>query len=553
MKINCQSCGAKYTIADDKVRGRTVKIRCKKCSSAIVVKGAEDQPGEEEEDDATRVYAGDEPAPAGYPAATPQAAESQDSDWTVTLDDGSQQGGSLEELRALYKAGRVHPDCFVWRDGMSDWQPLRDTPELFQALTGGGPSRPPRPRASTAPLAPDARMGGALFGGSGGGGQAQAARVDHRGRDHQDLFGAPQQPSEEEVATSAPANPMAKPPVPKFTAERGENSVLFTIDTVMAVGNKPARKSPSVFPEDEKVDFRALASVAPPVMDGGEFNQSFDPPPSFAGHAGGSLAAPMLPTTIEPEPIPEPEPMPMYPYDAPPKSNKGILVGLGVAVALLFVVSIGFGGYVLFGSSEEPLAANTAGAASGEGITGTDDKKDEKDETADKADAATDDNKDDKADAAVADKKDDKKDELAAKADSTVKLGGPLPTGTSTTKALVDPKKDETKTDPKKDEPKAAEVPAATSDRKFSRSAAVSALNAAAGAASGCKKPDGPTGRGRVSVTFAPSGRVTTAVVNGPPFAGTSVGGCVAAAFRRASVPPFDGSPVTVHKSFSIN
>jgi hypothetical protein len=78
-------------------------------------------------------------------------------------------------------------------------------------------------------------------------------------------------------------------------------------------------------------------------------------------------------------------------------------------------------------------------------------------------------------------------------------------------------------------------------------------LNAAAGAASGCKKPDGPTGRGRVSVTFAPSGRVTTAVVNGPPFAGTSVGGCVAAAFRRASVPPFDGSPVTVHKSFSIN
>jgi predicted Zn finger-like uncharacterized protein len=550
MKINCQSCGAKYTIADDKVRGRTVKIRCKKCSSAIVVKGAEDQPGEEEEeDDATRVYAGEEgAAAAGYPAAASQAAP-QDLDWTVTLDDGSQQGGSLEELRALYTAGRIHPDCYVWRDGMSDWQPLRDTPELFQALTGGGgPSKPPRPRASTAPAGPDARMGGALFGG--GGGPAQAARVDHQGRDHQDLFGAPQQPPEEEVATSAPASPMARPQVPKFTAERGENSVLFTIDTVMAVGNKPARKSPSVLPEEEKVDFRALASVAPPAMDSGEFNQSFDPPPSFGGPSAGTLAAPMLPTTIEPEPIPEPEPMPMYPYDAPPKSNKGLIVGLGVAVALLLVVSIGFGGYLLFGS-EEPLAANTASAASAEGITGTDDKNDEKDETADKADAATGDNKDDKADAAVAEK-DDKKDETAAKADSTAKVGGPLPTGTSTAKA-VDPKAADTKTDTKKDEPKAPEVPAATADRKFSRSAAVSALNAAAGAASGCKKPGGPTGRGRVSVTFAPSGRVTTAVVNGAPFAGTSVGGCVAGAFRRASVPPFDGSPVTVHKSFSIN
>ncbi len=548
MKINCQSCGAKYTIADDKVRGRTVKIRCKKCSSAIVVKGTEDQPGEEEqEDDATRVYAGDEQPPAEYQAPAPQAAVPQDPEWTVTLDDGSQQGGPLEDLRALYQAGRIHPDCYVWRDGMSDWQPLRETPELLQALTGGGPSRPPRPRASAAPAAPDARMGGALFGGGG-----QAARVDHRGRD-QDLFGAPKQQPEEEVATSAPANPMAKPPVPKFTAERGENSVLFTIDTVMAVGNKPARKSPSVFPEEEKVDFRALASVAPPAMDSGDFNQSFDPPPSFGVPAAGTLAAPMLPTTIEPEPIPEPEPVAMYPYDAPPKSNKGLIVGLGVAVALLLVVSIGFGGYVLFGSSEEPLAANTPGAASAEGITGTDDKKDEKDEPADdKKDEATDDKKDDKADAAVAGKTDDKKDEVAAKADTTAKVGGPLPTTTGTAKA-TDPKKDETKTDPKQDEPKTAEVPAATSDRKFSRSAAVSALNAAAGAASGCKKPDGPTGRGRVSVTFAPSGRVTTAVVNGPPFAGTSVGGCVAAAFRRASVPPFDGSPVTVHKSFSIN
>ena len=39
MKIVCDSCGAKYQIADEKVRGKVFKIRCKKCSNVIVVKG----------------------------------------------------------------------------------------------------------------------------------------------------------------------------------------------------------------------------------------------------------------------------------------------------------------------------------------------------------------------------------------------------------------------------------------------------------------------------------------------------------------------------------
>ena len=45
MKISCQSCQAKYTIADDKVLGKIVKIRCKKCGETIVVNGAGCKPG----------------------------------------------------------------------------------------------------------------------------------------------------------------------------------------------------------------------------------------------------------------------------------------------------------------------------------------------------------------------------------------------------------------------------------------------------------------------------------------------------------------------------
>ena len=41
MKIVCDSCGTKYSIADEKVRGKVFKIRCKKCSHIIVVRGGE--------------------------------------------------------------------------------------------------------------------------------------------------------------------------------------------------------------------------------------------------------------------------------------------------------------------------------------------------------------------------------------------------------------------------------------------------------------------------------------------------------------------------------
>lgn len=88
--------------------------------------------------------------------------------------------------------------------------------------------------------------------------------------------------------------------------------------------------------------------------------------------------------------------------------------------------------------------------------------------------------------------------------------------------------------------------------KAFDHAAAEAALSAAADEARACKQDGGPTGKGKVEVTFAPSGDVTSATVEGPPFAGTPVGGCVASAFRGARVPPFDGSPVSVTKSFDL-
>jgi hypothetical protein len=106
--------------------------------------------------------------------------------------------------------------------------------------------------------------------------------------------------------------------------------------------------------------------------------------------------------------------------------------------------------------------------------------------------------------------------------------------------------------------PAAAKTPtgkAAAADTEgpaFDTAAAKASLEAAAGAAAACRKGDDPTGTAVVLVTFAPSGRVTSATVNGKPFAGTPTGGCIASAMRRATVPPFAGQAITVSKRVAI-
>ncbi len=86
----------------------------------------------------------------------------------------------------------------------------------------------------------------------------------------------------------------------------------------------------------------------------------------------------------------------------------------------------------------------------------------------------------------------------------------------------------------------------------FDRSAAVMSL--AQVRPERCKlSGHGPTGTGHVTITFGPDGRVTTAVIDGGPFAGTSVGTCIEQRYRAVTVPPFAGGPVRVGKSFAIH
>jgi len=94
--------------------------------------------------------------------------------------------------------------------------------------------------------------------------------------------------------------------------------------------------------------------------------------------------------------------------------------------------------------------------------------------------------------------------------------------------------------------------PPAEPGTEFDRGAARDALASAAAQASSCRKQGDPSGTANLTIIFAPSGRVTSAQIQGPPFSGTPTGGCIASTMRRASVPAFSGEHVTVSKTIVV-
>src|SRR5689334_8511911 len=40
MKVQCEQCGAAYSVADEKVAGRKLRQRCRKCGEPIIIDGS---------------------------------------------------------------------------------------------------------------------------------------------------------------------------------------------------------------------------------------------------------------------------------------------------------------------------------------------------------------------------------------------------------------------------------------------------------------------------------------------------------------------------------
>lgn len=541
MKIACQSCQAKYTIADEKVLGRIVKIRCKKCGSTVVVNG----------NDMAQQASGDAPV-EDY---TGQQSSEQ---WTVNVADDDQRTMTVAEIAAEYRAGVVTDETFVWQDGMPDWLTLREVPRLHSACQLG-------PRPTLNPDLPEMALAAygstprdvdptdqmpALNGNGNGTSEPIAARRTGARGAGADLFGGGR---EDDVMTSAGASPGAQSSAPdssggKLTGQRNENSVLFSLSALTQGGTPPPPTESATSATSDGsglIDIRALSAG----VGSSNKKESARPNPvddimnlGGGGAFGAALAAPIL--------APPPVDASMM-GGAPASSNnlKYIIIGLGVALLLV----VGGFGYVLMSmkSAPPPTAstppveapagtsaptAPTAAATNPEPVAAAPGDTHAAPPSTGEAvakNAPTKPAPGAKPGAAPA----PAPEKPVAAAAPAPAAGGPKSLSDALREASGAPKS----------APAAAPQENAPPFNRGAAQAAMAGVNIA-----GCKRADGPTGQGRVVITFSPSGSVKSAVVESPPFAGTAVGGCIAGKYRGVRVPAFSGGELSVGKSFML-
>lgn len=345
MKITCHSCQSKYTVSDEKVQGKTVKIKCRKCGTTILVNAS----------GANGTSAGDSHSSSSGPAATAGGAPEAVSgaSYLVNVNDGDQRTMSIAEIVEAYNTSVIDGETYVWTDGMSDWVPLSQVDAIVNALhaaqgEGASPSAEP-PRAAAPPAEPSrpaavkrdpGRRAHDLFGGSGGDDVATSAPLFSASSfSGSGLSGAPAQSSSSSGRSGGGAG----------LQQREENSVLFSLSALTAkAAPAPTASRTTARGEDSGIiDLKALAesgaaassspvSVAAALPDAGLFNLPAAPVP---------VAAP--PIVLAPE------------AQQPAKSKTGLILGI---MAILAASAIG-GAFVFMNRTDDEKAREAAAAA----------------------------------------------------------------------------------------------------------------------------------------------------------------------------------------------
>ena len=595
MNVQCSNCPAKYAISDAKIKGRKVKITCKKCNTPIIVDGTKVSDEGETAAPVRKARAikqtvvggfvapqGAAPAPPAAPpepaapAASPEPAApaaSEEPEWTVAVTEEDQREMSTEQVTAAYADGEVDQETFIWKDGMDDWLTPFEIPAIAAALEARGlsagagadaadeeqaapdadppgaawqePGKTPPPsddfeeptvagelteemlkKASGPSEPPDETADepeddGFDIGGADDTGLVTSAAPDPAEEAPAapiDLFGgAASAGSEDSLRDEAQSTSIRASAAPDATGVRNESSVLFSLDALKG-GPMTTASAPE---PDQEMDFLI---DAPPSKEGGA---SLLAAPDLTAPAGAPIDSALgAPDLSAPEKGISPS---QAPSQAPPDETKEkkTIVGL---VALILLAVAGTGGYFLTRGNVEPTAPVEAVQPAPEQVVDTPAA------TPEPTPSASAEANDTPAPGASQDpaSQDPQAAPQAAAKRTAPKLGAAAKTGVS-------------KAEAEKKEEKPVEEAA-----PFNTGAAKRALSsAAANASASCKKPGGPTGKGRVSVTFMPSGRATRTVVGGD-FAGTSTGGCIARVFRGARIPKFSGNPKKVSKTVRI-
>lgn len=132
MNVTCDKCNKRYSIADDKVRGKSVKIRCKQCQNLISVQGPAAV--------SAGVELGGGPAVAGSPWEDERTRAMPAIDVTAqwfAMVKGKQLGPfDFKGLEGKVKTGELTLRTYLWKQGMGDWKRASDVPEVSPVFAG---------------------------------------------------------------------------------------------------------------------------------------------------------------------------------------------------------------------------------------------------------------------------------------------------------------------------------------------------------------------------------------------------------------------------------
>jgi len=154
MKFSCDNCQTRYSIGDEKVRGKVLKIRCKTCGSIVVVREqiptaqgeasgyAVPQPQAQIAAAAGAQRSSQPPPPPPQSSSSPPPRALQ---WYVAIK-GKQHGpASHEDIARLFREGKISERSYLWHDQLPSWTRMRELADFAGVLAEGQATRPPPP------------------------------------------------------------------------------------------------------------------------------------------------------------------------------------------------------------------------------------------------------------------------------------------------------------------------------------------------------------------------------------------------------------------------
>lgn len=113
MKVVCETCEAKYQIPDERVAGRRLKIRCRKCGGVMEARG----------DELVAQH-------AGAPSRTPSGSV----EWFASVDGTPIGPLTTDEMVSRISTGVLEWDAHVWREGYAEWKTVDAADTIVRAV-----------------------------------------------------------------------------------------------------------------------------------------------------------------------------------------------------------------------------------------------------------------------------------------------------------------------------------------------------------------------------------------------------------------------------------